>query len=311
MEPDPEVMMQFVLRLFGNQMTGAAELAWRDAKDGKVRHGQLFQLDDLDALVEKAAEINAVEGQNAYVGAALRKPEGPPFGRASDADVQCATAFWADLDTAEAVKTARMKSGNTPANCAVVTGRRPHPRAQLWWIQEQAVEDLDLLRRQNAAIAAALDGDRAVVNSGRIMRLAGSVAWPTKPGRIAELTELMTWPTRTAAYPEGAVVKTFPLNTATPAAAKAGLRVSQVFATASQPERWRDMVRDGVVEGTRNCDATALVGHLLRRNVDVDLVAEILRLWNAARCQPPLDDGELRSLFDSVCARELARRSNA
>ena len=146
MKPEPEVMQQFILRLFGNQMTGAVELAWRDAKDGKVRHGQLFQLDDLDALVENAAEMNAVEGQNVYVGAALRKPEGPPFGCASDADVQCATAFWADLDTAEAVKAARGKCDTTPANIAVITGRHPHPRAQLWWVQEQAIDDLDLLR---------------------------------------------------------------------------------------------------------------------------------------------------------------------
>ena len=41
------------------------------------------------------------------------------------------------------------------------------------------------------AIAKTLGGDTAVVNPSRVLRLAGSIAWPRKEGRIAELTELL------------------------------------------------------------------------------------------------------------------------
>ena len=75
MTPDPDVMDRFLTRLFGNELHGLVELAWRDPNDGKLRHAQLFTLDRLDELVEKAVEVNSVEGVNTYIGAALRHPK--------------------------------------------------------------------------------------------------------------------------------------------------------------------------------------------------------------------------------------------
>ena len=51
MKPDPEVMGRFLSHLFGNELRGLIELAWRDPQDGKLRHAQLFHLDNLDALI--------------------------------------------------------------------------------------------------------------------------------------------------------------------------------------------------------------------------------------------------------------------
>ena len=82
MLPDPEVMQRFLLHLFGNQMRGQVELAWRNANTGQINQALLFHLDNLDELVERAVEVNTVEGQNVYIGAALRTPETGPFGRA-------------------------------------------------------------------------------------------------------------------------------------------------------------------------------------------------------------------------------------
>ena len=47
MKPDPEIMDRFLSHLFGNELRGLVELAWRDPADGKLRHAQLFRLDDL------------------------------------------------------------------------------------------------------------------------------------------------------------------------------------------------------------------------------------------------------------------------
>jgi hypothetical protein len=73
MKPDPEIMDRFLSHIFGNELRGLVELAWRDPQDGKLRHAQLFRLDDLDALIAKAVEVNSQEGANAYVGAATQK----------------------------------------------------------------------------------------------------------------------------------------------------------------------------------------------------------------------------------------------
>ena len=307
MTPDSEIMDRFLSHLFGNQMLGLVELAWRDPQDGKLRHAQLFDLDSLDKLIAKAVEVNSQEGANAYVGAALRHPNTAPFARANDDDFLCAPAYWADLDDAEAVKTAKQKCGRAPANLGVVTGRKPHPRAQLYWRVEEAITDPKALRETNAAIAAALGADPAVVNPGRIMRLPGSIAWPVKSGRVAEVVELLTWNDRPPAYVEGEVASAFPLD----ATALNNPTVQDIFGKSSPPDRWVETLRNGAVEGERNTTAAALFGYLLRRDVLPAETLEILRCVNDSRFTPPLDEAELTGIFESICKAELKRRGKA
>ena len=241
MKPDPEIMDQFLSHIFGNELRGLVELAWRDPQDGKLRHAQLFHLDNLDALIAKAVEVNSQEGANAYIGAAIRRPEIAPFARAGDDDFLCAPAYWADLDDGEAVKTAKAKCGRAPANLGVITCRTPYPRAQLWWRCEESITDPKELRETNAAIARALGGDPAVVNPGRIMRLPGSIAWPVKSGRVAELVELVTWMDRPPAYVEGEVASAFPLD----ASALNVATVTDIFGKTSPPDRWVETLKNG------------------------------------------------------------------
>ena len=307
MTPDPEIMNRFLSHLFGNELRGLVELAWRDPQDGKLRHAQLFRLDDLDALIARAVEVNSEEGANAYVGAALRHPDTAPFARTSDTDFLCAPAYWADLDEAGVVKTARQKCGRAPANIGVITGRIPHPRAQLYWRCEEAISDSRALRETNAAIAAALGADPAVVNPGRIMRLPGSIAWPVKSGRIAELVELQTWNDRPPAYVEGEVVSAFPLD----ASALNTPTVQDVFGKLSPPDRWVETLRNGAVEGERNTIAAALAGYLLRHDVLPPEAHEILRCVNDSRFQPPLGEDELEAVLLSIGKAELKRRGIA
>ncbi len=307
MTPDPDIMDRFLRHLFGNELRGLVELAWRDPQDGKLRHAQLFRLDDLDALIAKAVEVNRVEGANVYVGAAIRHPDTAPFARTNDNDFLCAPAYWADLDDAEAVKTAKQKCGRAPANLGVITGRTPHPRAQLYWRCEEAITDPKELRATNAAIARALGADPAVVNPGRIMRLPGSIAWPIKSGRVAELVELVTWQDRPPAYVEGEVASAFPLD----ASALNTATVTDIFGKTSPPDRWVEMLKNGAAEGERNNTAAALAGYLFRRDVLPAEALEILRCVNDSRFAPPLEEGELGAVFESICKAELKRRGAA
>jgi hypothetical protein len=72
----------------------------------------------------------------------------------------------------------------------VVTGNAPHIRAQLWWKFDEPLTDPNLWPPLLRGMAAALKGDSTVTNPGRVMRLAGSVAWPVKEGRKVELTHI-------------------------------------------------------------------------------------------------------------------------
>jgi hypothetical protein len=66
----------------------------------------------------------------------------------------------------------------------------------------------------------------------------------------------------------------------------------------------------GLGAGERNHGLARLTGHLLRRYVDVDLVAELVHLVNG-RCQPPLPTAEVDRILESIAGRELRRRHGA
>jgi hypothetical protein len=218
MEPNADQMLCHMEHLFGGDLDGCQEgkieLAWTDANDGRLRHAAVFGTDELELLVRRAIEENRVPGQNVYIGQALRQEDTPPFGRCNDQDFLALTAFYVDLDDEGAADLAKAiyRRRDCLPTAVVVTGCSPYLRAQMLWRQETPERDADVCRRQNKALADALGGDKTVVNPSRVMRLAGSIAWPKKPGRITELTELITFDDgRPKVLFPGQVAKAFPL----------------------------------------------------------------------------------------------------
>jgi hypothetical protein len=216
LQPDAGQMQDHLEHLFGGDLDGChegkVELAWTNPDDGKLSHARLFGTDQLDSLVEKAFELNCLPGQNVYVGAALRRPDAPEIGRCGDDAFYALPAFYVDLDD-DVTSSARTeyRQRRCPPTASVVTGRKPHVRAQLLWRQETPERDADLCRRQNRALAVALGGDPSVANPGRLLRLGGSAAWPSKPGRSVERTEFHTFADgRPKVYLPGQIAKAFP-----------------------------------------------------------------------------------------------------
>lgn len=74
---------------------------------------------------------------------------------------------------------------------------------------------------------------------------------------------------------------------------------------------WLDIINQGVQEGGRNHAIARLIGHLLRRYVDLELTREIAHLINRSKFKPSLPDFEVNRTVDSVNARELQRREAA
>lgn len=83
--------------------------------------------------------------------------------------------------------------------------------------------------------------------------------------------------------------------------------------TARKPtpaSEWVALVRDGLPTGERNHGLARLVGHLLHRDIDAHLAAELAHLVNS-RCRPPLPSDEVDRILTSIAGREIRRRRNA
>jgi hypothetical protein len=77
---------------------------------------------------------------------------------------------------------------------------------------------------------------------------------------------------------------------------------------ALPPSAWRELVLEGLAEGTRDVNLTRLAGYFLRRRLDAILVLVILRSLNATHCHPPLPDDDIVRIVESIAARDLKRQ---
>jgi hypothetical protein len=129
-----------------------------------------------------------------YVGAALRQGEMPEKGRANDNSFQAAAFAWAEFDGAgdDARIDDILKAHQLTPALVVTTGTVPHLRAHLYFPVDDGANREKLVAALKA-LKTLLKSDN-VDNASRVMRLAGTVNYPTpdKAGRgyVAELVTL-------------------------------------------------------------------------------------------------------------------------
>ena len=190
--PNKDQMLAHLDMLFGRALSGRVEITGiHTDKDGKRPQTEFFDVDALDEAADFAVKINAQPGWNLYVGAALRIESVFPGKAATDDDFLKTYMVWADADDGDQLAHARetyLALGMTPP-LAVVTGRTPSKRAQLWWPLDNPIDNIDTLRATLRGIAAVLKTDPKVCTGKQLMRLAGGVNWPKKEDRILERTE--------------------------------------------------------------------------------------------------------------------------
>ncbi|WP_323008958.1 AAA family ATPase [Paracoccus sp. (in: a-proteobacteria)] len=147
----------------------------------------------LEDLADHAAEMNRY-GLNCYI---VINPvrAGTTNRYATDADIIASHYFWADGDDEEAANSIRNFAG-PKYTMAVMTGRVPSPRPHIYWRTDEWVHNLEAWTGIQKSIAAVLSTDPTVVNPSRIMRLPGTINWPTDKkaakGRVAEIATLRT-----------------------------------------------------------------------------------------------------------------------
>jgi hypothetical protein len=191
LEPSYLQMMQHLLHLFSGLpdecREGAIEISWSLPMNKGPSKSRYFSFAEIGSAVQFAHIVNRKNGQNVYIGPALRKSG--LGGRSKDSDVLLTTCQYADLDSAEANENAEKNFQHCPPTAIVITGRIPHVRQQLWWRLEKPQFDIAASIQLNKNLADALGGDPQVTNPSRLMRLGGSIAWPKKDGRVAEPTQ--------------------------------------------------------------------------------------------------------------------------
>lgn len=194
-EPNVEAVTLHLTKLFtpclSDYPKGLVEIA--HGVNGNLNKANLFPLtkEGMCEAVTYAIEQNR-RGENVYVGVNPRKPGTQDNKRASDPDVEIAFWQFADLDHEEAVTLARHRIPLKPS-LVVMTGTVPSNRPHLYWQLEEPVSNLEAWSRRQRGIAQTLGGDM-VINSSRIMRLAGSVNYPTQDKMVKRgyTTELVT-----------------------------------------------------------------------------------------------------------------------
>ena len=179
-QPNSDVIRQHLDVLFADAATdypdGLCEIAWTDAK-GRLSRGRMFPItkNGLDEAVDHAISVNTQF--NCYVGVNPRKP-GTPIGRANGEAVEIAFHNFIDLDDGNAVAALSERSQKLPGTFVVITGREPSLRLHTYWKLDEPVSNLKAWESQQAALATHFSGD-AVIDAPRVMRLAGTVSYPS------------------------------------------------------------------------------------------------------------------------------------
>lgn len=179
-EPDPERIRAHLEQLFRRVRDeypgGLCEIAWTDNR-GQANHGQLFPVtpEGLGAARDFAVLRNN-EQRNCYVGVNPRKSDTAPFARADATDVEVAFHHFVDGDSAKSAQ--KLRKAPLPYTWVVLTGKVPNPRPHAYWELEEPVRNLAAWSTQQRALAAYFGGD-PVIDPPRIMRLAGTVNYPS------------------------------------------------------------------------------------------------------------------------------------
>ncbi len=264
-------MLSHVEHLFGDCIEdGLIELAWTGprAEDREVCYAQHFDVSDYFELAHRAYEINSFHGSNVYIGAGLRKASTQKGMRTKDAHIQMLPALYVDLDKPGIAEAAKEKVKNIQPTFIVTTGRVPNLRQQLWWKLDEPIRDFAQSTDQIRAITESLGGDSSISNPSRVMRLAGSVAYPKKEGRVTE----KTWAERPHAFPFPfeAFGKVFPVmrlsekSSSAPSTDVSAPAASNLNLPDPLGMRVLDCVRDVHVAGQWHKNVLRLTAHWVR-----------------------------------------------
>ena len=157
--------------------------------------GRTFALGEIGDAISFVAWANA-RGFNCYVGVTLKRADTPAKGRSKTEHAALATALAVDVDGDFANCSRKLIAVAAPT-LVVKTGTTPGSRGQIWF-RLQPTGDMALWSEVNARSVAFCGGDANALGRYRLMRLAGSVFYPSPAkaarGYVTELTAMLAFP---------------------------------------------------------------------------------------------------------------------
>lgn len=139
---------------------------------------RLFKIDAIEDAVSYAVTQNE-RGFNVYVGASLKQPETDPVRRTTGGDYYVATAIPIDIDHDYDAVRSRM-AAVVEDQLTVITGTIPERRSQHWVRLVEPCDDSVEFQEAFAALVLHVGADAKVKDSARVMRLAGTVSYPSE-----------------------------------------------------------------------------------------------------------------------------------
>ena len=144
------------------------------------RAARKFSVFNLAGAAEHAAEQNR-KHFNIYVGVAIRQGDTGPSNRASESNYLATAYAWADADGGLDRINGILEANDLPTSMTVMTGRTPHERGHLYFKLGGDVT-AEQIKAANGALMTLLGTDD-VRSPCSLMRLAGTVNWPTEAKR--------------------------------------------------------------------------------------------------------------------------------
>jgi len=141
---------------------------------------QIFTLEAVAEAVDFALQMNATK-LNVYM---MINPINPsaciqPGRGATDTDIVRAHYSFADADDRQGLQGLTSLADNLPPDIHVTTGTVPYERSHAYWKLAKPCYDMNFWTSKQAHIADQCDTDSSVKNPSRIMRLPGTVSYPS------------------------------------------------------------------------------------------------------------------------------------
>ncbi len=179
---DKEIIEQFITEITKDWLEApvAGIFEIRCLGEHKTPITQIFTLEAVAEAVDFALQMNATK-MNVYM---MINPINPSAciqrGRgATDTDIVRAHYSFADADDPQGLLGLTRLSDRLPPDIIVTTGTIPHERSHAYWKLAEPCYDMNFWTSKQAHIADQCETDGSVKNPSRLMRLPGTVSYPS------------------------------------------------------------------------------------------------------------------------------------
>ena len=194
---DKETLLHFINEITKDWLkTPVAEMfEIRCLGENRKPVAQRFTLAELDDAADMALRMNAAK-LNVYMMINPINPEAViKAGKgATDNDILCAHYSFADADDRQGLQGLTSLADKLPPDIHVTTGTVPYERSHAYWKLAEPCYDMNLWASKQVHIADQCDTDRSVKNPSRLMRLPGTVSYPSvakqAKGYVSELVTM-------------------------------------------------------------------------------------------------------------------------